>query len=446
MPLKGQICFARFSPAEKPRAKLQFIPYPKGIGVSLEKLMNWKIPLSDINFGKEEEDAVLRVIRSKWLSMGEETQAFEREFAEYIGVKHAIAVANGTAALHLAMLSLEIGAGDAVIQPAVNFVASANMTVAIGALPLFADICSIEEPVISPESVRDLIEIRLKHRDCRLKALIVMHYGGYNCRMNEIKAICDEYKLALIEDACHGVGGSYENIRFGTWGDAGCFSFFSNKNLVTGEGGMITTDRDDLADKLRLLRSHGMTSLTWDRHKGHAATYNVAAHGYNYRMDEIRSAIGREQLKKLDYHNQQRRELTAFYWDKLKPLENQGWKIPFHQICETQKQMIPACHLFVVPPLGGAAVPQNQMIPACHLLPVVAPDADTRWRCADALKSAGIQTSLHYPFILDFSVFSKCEKYTALDKAEAFCKRVITLPLYPTMEKEDIRFISEHFV
>jgi dTDP-4-amino-4,6-dideoxygalactose transaminase len=219
--------------------------------------MNWEVPLSDLDFGPEEEAAVLRVLRSGWLSQGPETEAFEQEFARYLGVRHAIAVANGTAALHLALLGLGIGPGDAVIQPGVNFVSAANLTVAVGAEPVFADICGLDEPTISPESVAQAI------RECRTagevqpRALIVMHYGGYPCRMRELKALCREHGLLLIEDACHGVGASVQMgaegmVRLGALGDAGCFSFFANKNLVTGEGGMVTTDSDELAEKIRL--------------------------------------------------------------------------------------------------------------------------------------------------------------------------------------------------
>ena len=190
------------------------------------------------------------------------------------------------------MIALGIGPGDVVIQPAVNFVAAANMTIAVGAIPVFADICSLSEPTISPVSIKDILHALSSKRYAsgsiehakRPKAVIVMHYGGYPCRMDEIKEICNQNNLVLIEDACHGVGGRcvFKGISqfLGTVGDVGCFSFFSNKNLVTGEGGMITTNRDDIAEKVRLLRSHGMTSLTWDRHQGQAATYDVIAHGY----------------------------------------------------------------------------------------------------------------------------------------------------------------------
>lgn len=393
--------------------------------------MVMRIALSDIDFGPEEEQAVQRVLKSKWLSMGEETDCFEREFAAAVGAGHAIAVANGTAALHLALLGLDIGQGDTVLQPALNFVAGANMTIALGAEIAFGDICSLDEPTLSPDALRSLLAGDGGALRGRPKAVVVMHYGGYPCRMAEIEAICEEHGLALIEDACHGVGGSWQSGRMmGTIGDVGCFSFYSNKNIATGEGGMVVTNRDDVAEKVRSLRSHGMTSLTWDRHKGHAATYDVVGHGFNYRIDEIRAAIGRAQLAKLERNNSRRRELTTLYWERLAPLADLGWTLPFKSAY--------ACSL--------APANAGRPLPSCHLLPVVAPDRDTRWRCSDALKQVGIQTSLHYPFIPAFSAFgdrTASQDDSALATSRLFCTCVMTLPLFPTMTDEQLGAVCE---
>jgi dTDP-4-amino-4,6-dideoxygalactose transaminase len=453
--------------------------------------MNWRIPLSDLDYGSEEESAVLRVLKSRWLSMGPETKAFEEEFAAFIGTKHAIAVSNGTAALHFALLALGIGPADAVIQPAVNFVAAANMTVAAGATPVFADINSLAEPTLSPDAISQLLSsISSSASPPRPKAVVVMHYGGYLCRMAEIQEICRHHGLALIEDACHAIGARYytgprdhETTRLqgtkgaaiptslsasggegngevvsaglpsdlrlptpglssggqlfsgpvvrspvvcsllpaaGSLGDISAFSFFSNKNLATGEGGMVVTSRDDLAEKVRLLRSHGMTSLTWDRHRGHAASYDVTAHGYNYRMDDLRAAIGREQLKKLERNNLRRRELTALCWRKLEPLEERGWTLPFKRLSTLN--------------------PQPSTV-SCHLMAVVAPEAESRSRYAEALKASGIQTSLHYPLIPGFTAFQNGQELNGLGYSRDFCARVITLPLYPTMTEEQVELI-----
>jgi dTDP-4-amino-4,6-dideoxygalactose transaminase len=401
--------------------------------------MTWRIPLSDVDLGPEEEAAALRVLRSRWLSMGDETALFEAEMAGFLGVRHAVAVANGTAALHLALLALGIGQGDAVIQPAVNFVAAANMTLAVGAIPIFADGCSLSEPTICPKSVEAILE----HNSLPVKAVIAMHYGGYPCRMAELKSLCDKHGLALIEDACHGIGarcllpgeGSSVNLAedgmmLGAVGDVGCFSFFSNKNMATGEGGMVTTDRDDLAATIRRLRSHGMTSLTWDRHKGHAYSYDVQRPGFNYRMDELRSAIGREQLKKLPANNGRRREFTRSYWEQLSPLEDRDWTIPFKKMSRIDQHTLSEGI--------GLTVLTNS---SCHLLPIIAPDEEARLRVVEALKQAGIQTSLHYPLITRFSAFAPIPKLAETPNAEAFCTRVITLPLYPSMDGDAVNMV-----
>jgi len=204
--------------------------------------------------------------------MGPEVQAFEKEFGELVGAKYAFAVSNGTAALHLSYLALRLGAGDEIIQPAINFVAVANMTIAVGSKPIFADIFGVDEPTIDPADLERRITPQTK-------AVVVMHYGGYLCRMAEINEICKRHGLFLIEDACHAVGARYFDPQerhphkkmAGSIGDIAAISFFSNKNLPTGEGGMVVTNRDDLAERVRLLRSHGMTTFTWDRHKGSVA-------------------------------------------------------------------------------------------------------------------------------------------------------------------------------
>lgn len=360
-------------------------------------MSDWSIPLSDLDYGPEEEAAAVRVLRGKWLSMGPEVQAFEEEFRTQLGVKHAFAVANGTAALHLAYLALGLTPGDEIVQPAINFVAAANMTAAVGATPVFADIIGLDEPTIAPAEIQRLITPRTK-------AVVVMHYGGSLCRMDEITALCRQRGLALIEDACHAVGAG----RAGGWGDVGCFSFFSNKNLATGEGGMVTTNRDDLAEKLRRLRSHGMSSLTWDRHRGHASSYDVTLHGYNYRLDELRAALGRCQLRKLARNNARRGELRRRYHRAL--AEMPGWVTPF-----------------AAQPDPGSA----------HLMVLVAPDPARRQRVADHLRAAGVQTSLHYPCVPDFAAFERFRP-TGLDCSRAYASRVLTLPLYPTLAVEDL--------
>ena len=377
--------------------------FPKRSDLSI-----WKTPLSDIDYGPEEVEAVERVLRSKWLSMGPEVEAFEAEFAAMQRTKNAIVVSSATAALHLSLLAAGVGPGDEVIQPALNFVASANMTVACGARPVFADVISTSEPTIDAVQVAQLMTPRTR-------AVIVMHYGGNLCRMDELHALCSEHKLFLIEDACHAVGATYHSLpgqaahgrMAGSIGDVGCFSFFANKNMATGEGGMVVTDSDDLATKVCLLRSHGMTSLTWQRHLGHARSYDVIVSGYNYRPDEIRAALGRAQLAKLGHNNERRRKLLCCYKQAISELDY--WTMPFSESIENS---------------------------AAHLMVAVAPTTNARDQAVERLRAAGIQSSLHYPCIADFEAFS-CFSTQPLPVTRDFVSRALTLPLYPGMAHKD---------
>ena len=370
--------------------------------------MEMLVPLADLDFGEGESQAVLDVLNKRWLTMGSVTQEFESQFAKMAGVKHALAVSNGTAALHLACLVLGIGPGDEVILPSLTFVATANAVLYTGAEVRFADIIGPQELNISPESILGQITPRTK-------ALIVMHYGGYPCRMPEILEIAKRYNLSVIEDAAHAPGARLEGRALGTWGDVGCFSFFSNKNLVTGEGGMLVTQRDDLAERARLLRSHGMTSLTWDRYKGHAYSYDVVDLGYNYRMDEIRSALGLVQLSKLDKNNKRRKAITQTYWGAL---GGSRLILPFREYAA-----------------------QSANSGAYHIFPVLLPEGIARKDFMDTLRLAGIQTSIHYPPIHQFSYHRQLISGVTLPQTEHVAEREVTLPLYSSMSDSQVGLV-----
>ncbi|MDZ7289981.1 MAG: DegT/DnrJ/EryC1/StrS family aminotransferase [candidate division KSB1 bacterium] len=372
-------------------------------------MIEWRITLSEPDFGEEETQAVAAVLRSRWLTMGTVTKAFEHEFAEYCGVKHAIAVSNGTAALHLAHWALGIGHGDEVICPSLTFVATANAILYCNATPVFADINSFDNLNISPEAIRQKITPATR-------CITVVHYAGYPCDMEAIKKIADENGLAVIEDACHAIGAEYEGKKCGTLGNIGCFSFFSNKNLVTGEGGMLVTDNAQLAQKLRLGRSHGMTTMTWDRHQGHASSYDVIDLGFNYRIDEMRAALGQVQLRKLEASNRRRQELTRRYQDNLA-------KLP--------ELILPFRHL-------GA----NS---SCHFFPVLLPPKIDRAHFMQQMKHRGIQTSVHYPPVHRFQYYQKHFHYAtdSLPITEEVSRREVTLPLHPLMTLQDVDFVCE---
>lgn len=362
--------------------------------------MDWRVPLADLNLGIEEENAVLDVMRSGWLTMGAVTQAFEQEFAAFVGAKHAITVNNATAALHLACMAVGLGPGDEVILPSLTFVATANAVRYTGATVVFADIESPDWLCICPQAIEEQITEKTK-------AIIVMHYAGFACDMPAIMRIAKKFGLAVIEDAAHAVGSSLEGKALGTWGDVGCYSFFGNKNMTTGEGGMLVTDDDQLAEKIRIMRSHGMTTLTWDRYKGHASTYDVVELGYNYRLDEIRSAIGREQLKKLPAGNARRQVLVSRYREAF-------------------GAMAPELGL----PFG-----ENKGISSQHIFPVLLPEGINKEAFRELLKQDGIQTSFHYPPVHHFEIYrDPVQKYEqTLWMTEHVANRQVTLPLFPTM-------------
>jgi len=370
--------------------------------------MAWHIPLADIDFGVEEEEAVLRVVRSRWLSMGEETQNFETEFASFIGAKHALAVTNATAALHLACVVAEINLGDEVIVPSLTFVATANAVRYTGGIPIFADIESEDWLTISPASIERCITDKTK-------AILVMHYAGYACDMPAIMDIARRHNLAVIEDSAHAIGSELNGRKLGTWGQVGCFSFFSNKNMTTGEGGMLTTNDDALAERLKILRSHGMTSLSWDRHKGHAWTYDVVDLGFNYRIDEIRSAIGREQLKKVNGFNRRRGELTRLYRELL-------------------SELAPEIHAPFMDERGTSCY---------HIMPILLPEGADRFQFMEGMKTEGVQTSIHYLPIHHFKNYEGQTQFlkTELSVTESAGKRIVTLPLYPAMKNADVEFV-----
>jgi dTDP-4-amino-4,6-dideoxygalactose transaminase len=366
----------------------------------------WKIALSDIDFGPEEEAAVAAVVRSKWLTMGEKTAEFERLFAAAVGARHAVAVNNCTAALHLALMASGVGPGDEVIVPSLTFVATANAALYCGAVPVFGDICGPDTLLLDPADVERKITPRTR-------AVVPVHYGGYCCDMDAFGRIATKYGVTIVEDAAHAPGSRWHGRMVGALSHLTCFSFFSNKNLSTGEGGMITTDDDRLAAEVRRNRSHGMTTVTLDRHKGHAFSYDVVSAGYNYRPTEMQSALGVVQLGKLERNNAVRRSLVRRYHERLRTCAD--LTIPFMSGVDDS-----SCHIFVV--VLGEGVDREQV--------------------QRGLKAAGIQTSIHYPPVHRFSNFA--QRFSAdVPRLDAVSARVLTLPLHPLMREADVDEVCE---
>jgi dTDP-4-amino-4,6-dideoxygalactose transaminase len=372
----------------------------------------WQVPLSDVATDDELVRAAADTVKSGWWSMGPRVAEFEEEFAALCGSSHALAVANGTAALHLALLAVGCGPGDEVLVPSLNFVAAANTIVHTGATPVFVDIGSDDDLNMDPVDVEAAITPATK-------AIVVLHYGGYSADMDALTRVAREHELVVVEDAAHAPGGSYDGKMCGTFGAVGCFSFFSNKNLPVGEGGMIVTDDDDLRERLRLLRSHGMTTLTWDRHRGHAHSYDVVTHGFNYRLDEIRAALGLVQLARLPEENRRRAELSGRYRDTLHGTA--GITIPFRD-------------------------PEARKRSSHHLAVALLPAGTDRVAVRTALQEKRIQTSVHYPPIHRFSAYEELGGRRSLPRTDAVAERVVTLPLYAGLTDEQVDTVVRELV
>lgn len=368
--------------------------------------MTYKIPLFDLNFDEKEEQAVIEVLRSKWISTGPKTVEFEDKFASMFNVDFALALSNCTVSLHLALKLVGIQEDDEVICPSLTFVATCNAIRYLNAIPVFADVQSYEDLTIDPEDIERKITTKTK-------AIIVMHYGGFACDMDAIMKIAKKYNLKVVEDACHGPLSEYKGKKLGTIGDVGCFSFFSNKNISTGEGGMIVTNNQAYYERARLLRSHGMTSLSYERSKGHSTAYDVIELGYNYRMDDIHSAIGIVQLDKLKADLEKRAEIRKIYIEQLNQID--GIIVPFKDYSEFSSN---------------------------YIFPIILKNSTSKKRneIRDKLAEVGIQTSVHYPAVHRFSIYS--DYYIDLPKTDYLAENLITLPMYSSLEGNDVTFIT----
>jgi dTDP-4-amino-4,6-dideoxygalactose transaminase len=357
------------------------------------------MPLTDIAVPEQDVQAVLDCLRSGWLTMGPRTQAFEAALARYVGVKHAVTVSSGTAALHLACRAAGIGPGDEVIVPAFTFVASAAAARYVGAEPVLCDVGSAQDFNLDPEDVAARITPRTR-------AVIAVHFCGYAADVRALRALCDEHDLTLIEDCAQAIGARVDETGAltGTVGELGAFSFFSKKQLCVGEGGMVSTASDELAERVRLLRSHAMSSSTWDRHRGHDPAYDIVDVGYNYRLDEPRAALGLSRLERLEDDIAVRRRLVRAYREQLADVP--GVELTF----------------------DADAVER-----ASHFaFPILLADRARRDRFRAELSAQGIQTTW-YPALHSFSEYRDSVPPGALPRALEAAERHVALPLSATM-------------
>ncbi|OAF10679.1 aminotransferase DegT [Bradyrhizobium centrolobii] len=358
--------------------------------------------VSEPALGAEEKEALAAVIDSGWITMGDRVREFEQTFARMHDADDSIAVGSCTAALHLILHALGIGPGDEVLVPSLTFVATANAALYVGARPVFVDVESTAVPLMSLADA---------HAKCtsRTKAVILMHFAGYLADREAWQAFARRKNLLLIEDAAHAPG--VEGV--GTFGDAAAFSFYGNKNMTTAEGGAIITRNRALNETIRRARSHGMTSNTRQRLISRSPEYDVTLLGFNYRMDELRAAVGLVQLRKLPAWNDIRRQLSLHYRQRLA------------ELCPS-----------VLVPFDAS------WVSAHHLLPAVLPAATARQPLIEQLSKHGIQTTIHYPPVHRLTFYNDLYPGTSLPTTEDFSRRELTLPLHPAMTAADVDHVA----
>jgi dTDP-4-amino-4,6-dideoxygalactose transaminase len=367
-----------------------------------------QIPVFDIRIEPEDLEAVADVLRSGWLTMGPRTEELERRLAEELGSSHVVALANCTAALHLACLAAGVGPGDEVIVPSMTFVATAAAVRYSGGEPVFCDIVGDGDLGIDVGRVADLI-------GPRTKAVLPVHFAGYPVEIEALAGLCSERGVALVEDAAHTPMVTVGSRSLGTFGDSGCFSFFSNKVLAAGEGGALATDSAEVAARVRSLRSHAMTSATWDRHRGHAETYDVTDVGFNYRIDESRAALLMSRLRRLSAEMVRRRELVARYRRLLAEVPG----------------VVVAYSDFDLERSSG------------YLMAILLQRSDVRARLRAALRERhGIQTTI-FPAVHRLSAYRASARQVSLPATEDAAAAHVILPLYPHMSDSDPERVCE---
>lgn len=372
-------------------------------------MSDWRVPLTDIVVTEQDVQTVIECLESGWLTMGPRTKTFEQALATFVGTPHAATVSSGTAALHLSCLAAGIGEGDEVIVPAISFVASASAARYVGAEPVLCDVIGPAEFNIDPDDVARRIT-------SRTRAVVAVHFCGYPAAIATLRALCDEHGLVLIEDCAQAIGATIDDAgrQVGTVGELGAFSFFSKKQLCVGEGGMVTTASEQFDERVRLLRSHAMTSTTWDRHRGHDPAYDVVDIGFNFRLDEPRAALGLSRLPRLADAIESRRATVRRYRELLADVDG-------IELCFDDQAVEHSSHF---------------------AFPVLLRDRDTRDRFRDELKAGGIQTTW-YPALHKFTGYRGYAPAEGLPGASEAADRHCALPLSSQMSDDEVEIVVE---
>ncbi|BDZ66866.1 DegT/DnrJ/EryC1/StrS family aminotransferase [Methanobacterium ferruginis] len=351
------------------------------------------IPIAKPLIGKEEIEEVEKVLKSGFIAQGPKVAEFEEAFASYVGTEHAIAVSSGTTALHLALLAAGVGAGDEVITTPFSFAATGNCALYVGARPVFVDI-DPKTYNINPELIKGAITEKTK-------AILPVHLYGQPAQMDSINTIAEEHDLVVIEDAAQAHGAMFQDKKVGSLGDMGCFSFYPTKNMTTSEGGMITTNNPEMADKARILRAHGEKER-----------YQHEILGYNFRMTDIAASIGLVQLKKLDGFNQKRIENAEYLTEHIKVLN--GIKPPY-----VSPEVRHVFHQYTIRVEDGK-----------------------RKDIMEYLNQEGIGTGIHYPIpIYKQKLYQDLGYHDKCPETEKAASEVLSLPVHPALSIEELEKI-----
>ncbi len=372
------------------------------------------LPFAKPDLGQAEIDEVVDTLRSGWLTGGPKVKAFEEAICGVTGAKHAVALSSCTAGMHLALLAAGIGEGDEVITTPLTFAATVNVILHVGARPVLADASEVDYNIDPEDAARRITS--------RTKAIMPVHYGGQPCRMDELLTMARDSGLRVIEDAAHALGASYRGRPVGALGDASVFSFYAIKNITTGQGGMLTTDDQALAERVRLLSLHGLSKTAWDRYSERGTwAYQVLAPGFNYAMTDIQAAIGVQQIARLEEIQARRAHLVGEY-ERL-----------FADLPEV-----------IRPPV------RDDVVHAWHLYPVrlrLDRLSISREDFIEELRDRGIGTSVHFIPIHLHPYFREALGVGPGDYpvAEGIFENLISLPLYSRMEDADVARVVAAF-
>lgn len=379
------------------------------------------VPFAIPDLNDDEIQEVISVIKSGWLTTASKCKQFEEDFARYIGAKHALAVNSATAALHLAVESLGINENSSVIVPTYTFTATAEIVRYFNADPIFVD-CDKETFCVSPYLIEEACAEYTSHEHTKtLKAVIPVHFGGHPCDMDSILSITNKYNLKVIEDAAHAIPTRYKGKLIGTIGDITCFSFYANKTMTTGEGGMLCTDNDAIADRVKTMRLHGINRDVWNRFEtGASWEYDIVAPGYKYNMPDINAAIGIHQLRKAERFRDQRQKIAQTYYDELKNIP--GLILPVLK-CPKESH---SWYLFMV-----------------LIEPEESKNSITRDQFITELNKRNIGTSVHYKPLHRMTYYKEHYGLTPemFPNAEWVFQRCVSLPMFSKMTSEQLEHV-----